>query len=145
MCGWLPFAGGLVEEARVAVGDEEEVGEEEDVFEREDDFFDSEGNGGEEGKDPISRARQWLRDELEFPGGDTSGDSSAFQEVPIFLGHGVEDDSVSLVLGRDAAACLRTLGVQTLCWREYEGLAHWYSGDMLADIVAFLGGLELSK
>ncbi len=148
MCGWLPFAGGLVEEAGAGVDDGREVGEEEeeenDLFEREDDFFDREEDGGEE-KDPVARARHWLRGELELPGGDARDDSSAFQEVPVFLGHGVEDDRVSVVLGRNAAACFGTLGVQTLCWKEYRDLAHWYSGDMLRDIVAFLRNLELSR
>ena len=116
---------------------------EDGLFERED-LFDREEKDGEE-KDLIAVALRWLRDELELPGGDAGDDSSAFQKVPIFLGHGVEDDRVSVIIGRNAADCLGTLGVQTLCWKEYQGLAHWYSGEMLWDVVAFLGNLRLSR
>ncbi|KAK4237905.1 alpha/beta-hydrolase [Achaetomium macrosporum] len=145
MCGWLPFAARLVEEAVAGggrgdakgKGDDDDVEEEDDLFETGED--ESAGEDGTE-QDPTVTAIRWLRDELELFGEDVHGRrmGSVFQQTPVFLGHGVEDDRVSAILGRNAAACLETLGVRTFHFNEYEGLAHWYSGEMLRDIVKFL-------
>ena len=68
----------------------------------------------------------------------------SFQRTPLFLGHGTDDEKVFLHLGREAASCLRILGMQVF-WTEYEGLAHWYSAAMLRDLVDFLQGLDLGS
>jgi pimeloyl-ACP methyl ester carboxylesterase len=123
----------------------EEQGEDADGVDDDDDLFDRGGEdegdaaGGEQSYGPAARALRWFRDELELPGdGDVKAAGSALLRTPIFLGHGVEDDRVSVDLGRDAAACLEHLGAQTVTWSEYEGLGHWYSGHMLQDMVRFL-------
>jgi predicted esterase len=59
------------------------------------------------------------------------------REIPLFLGHGVEDDRVYICLGREAASFLKLLGVNVVM-KEYGGLGHWYSGDMLNDLVGFV-------
>jgi predicted esterase len=53
------------------------------------------------------------------------------------MGHGVEDEKVGLALGREAAGFMRALGAE-VGWREYEGLGHWYSGELLADLAEFM-------
>ncbi|KAL2135757.1 hypothetical protein VTI74DRAFT_7127 [Chaetomium olivicolor] len=142
MCGWLPFAARLAEEAGGArAGNSEEM--EEGAVE-EDDIFDRGENGDWrkviKEEDPMARAMRWLRAELGLPECDArvSSPGTAFQQTPVFLGHGVEDDRVNVILGRNATACLETLGVGTICWKEYEGLSHWYSGEMLQDLVGFV-------
>ncbi|KAI9887466.1 MAG: hypothetical protein M1823_000724 [Watsoniomyces obsoletus] len=46
----------------------------------------------------------------------------SFQSIPIFLGHGTEDDIVPVSLGRRAIRCLRDLGVGEVEWKEYPEL-----------------------
>jgi predicted esterase len=149
MCGWLPFAERLVEEAGAGGGkagnDVDDTEERPEEADDDDDMFDTGGEheaeaaGGGEGYTPAGRALQWFRDELELPGPeDAKATESALSHTPLFLGHGVEDDRVSVDLGRSAAACLGSLGAQRVVWREYEGLAHWYSSQMLQDMVKFL-------
>jgi predicted esterase len=116
MCGWLPLRRGL-EGALKA----EQIGEE-DVFEADTDAI--------EELDPVVRTIAWLREELDMPKGQTT---MTFQHIPIFLGHGVEDQKVPVDIGREAAVCLKALGVPG-CWKEYERLVHWNSKDMLHDI-----------
>ena len=60
-----------------------------------------------------------------------------YQKIPLFLGHGVQDDRVSIILGKEASNCLKHLKMET-SWKEYEDLGHWYSADMLRDMVNFL-------
>ena len=60
-----------------------------------------------------------------------------FQRVPIFLGHGVEDEKVPTELGREAASFLQSMDA-SLEWHEYEGLGHWYSSEMLKDLTGSL-------
>ena len=126
LCGWLPYRRRLEEAA--GEGD----GEEEDWFERVE--GDGRDGGGEGEGEEMRRAVGWLREELEVKG---TGTGSSLSDIPLFLGHGVEDDSVDVELGREARDCMRTLGVKVE-WREYEGLGHWYSEEMLADMMKFV-------
>lgn len=84
-------------------------------------------------EDLPREATTYLFEELELVGKQPS---MAFQKVPVFLGHGVEDERVSVELGREAASCLRGMGVNAK-WAEYEGL-HWYSTEMIAEIARFI-------
>ena len=104
-----------------------------------DDPFERSGQGGE--SDPPTQAVEFLCEEV---GSSVLHPSMAFQRTPLFLGHGTEDNKVSLHLGREAASCLRSLGMQVF-WTKYEGLAHWYSPAMLRDLVDFLQGLDLGS
>lgn len=83
---------------------------------------------------PVEQAVDFLREELKFPNLKAS---LSFQRTPIFLGHGTEDEKVPLGLGREAASCLRSLS-GIVYFIEYEGLGHWYSGDMLRDLARFI-------
>jgi predicted esterase len=130
MCGYLPFRKGMhdfVEEA----GDEED---EDDMFERD---VDESGSGTK-----LEKAVEWLREELQIDedGVEVQG-PQPMQSIPVFLGHGADDDKVPSAIGRLAADFLRNVDVN-VTWKEYEGLGHWYSEDMLRDIVRFLEDLE---
>ena len=91
--------------------------------------------------DLPAEAVAWLSEELDFPTARSSSPSTfhPFQRIPIFLAHGTEDEKVNVELGRQARDFLAVLGAKVE-WREYEDLGHWYSGQMLGDLVDFLTG-----
>ena len=124
MCGWLPFRKQMEEISCPSKLEQATTG-------RDDLFETSEGDAIE---DLASQSASFLFEELEF---SKKEPSMSFQQIPLFLGHGVHDEKVSIELGRDAASCLKTMGMK-LQWSEYEGLAHWYSSEMLGDLVNFL-------
>ncbi|KAH7305291.1 Alpha/Beta hydrolase protein [Stachybotrys elegans] len=124
MCGWLPFRQRLEEEMEAS------------AVSQEDDFFDRD-EAEEPIFDPAERATRWLRGQIDLPAISSTTPLLAFKQVPLFFGHGVLDDRVSVILGRDASKLLSKVGLSVF-WNEYEELGHWYSRDMLRDIVAFL-------
>ncbi|KAK0507872.1 hypothetical protein JMJ35_009761 [Cladonia borealis] len=131
MCGWLPFRKQMEEIiARPQY----------DANDDEDDPFERSGQGGEE-SDPPTQAIEFLCEEVGVSGVQPS---MSFHRTPLFLGHGTEDEKVSLHLGVEAANCLRILGMQ-VSWTQYDGLAHWYSAAMLSDLLDFLQGLDLGS
>lgn len=79
----------------------------------------------------MTVAITWLTEELQL--GATSGPKS----IPVFLGHGVQDARVNIILGRTAGQCLSDLGADVTCV-EYEALGHWYSPNMLRDMADFV-------
>lgn len=129
LCGWLPFASTLADFCKTMkdMGEEEE-----DIFER-----DPEDNGGVDEIEPPAKAIRWLREELELLPPTKSEEQPKSASVPLFLGHGVDDDTVGVELGRSAVNVVRSLGYEAE-WHEYEGLGHWYSAKMLRDLVSFL-------
>lgn len=134
MCGWLPFAERLIE--KTDGGGDNDARDDDDGFDpftRDDD----DGLDGESASGPAATAVGCLKDELELIDDGSPGETLRFQDIPIFLGHGTEDDRVNVVLGRRANECLTTMGGD-VSWNEYEGLGHWYSGPMLRDLVDFI-------
>jgi predicted esterase len=121
MCGWLPYRSRLEEIVSGREGEDDG-----------DDIFES--TSGRPVEDLGVEAVEWLRSEL-----GTQGETARlrFREIPLFLGHGIEDDRVSVCLGREAASLLKLLGVDVVM-KEYAGLGHWYSGNMLTDLVEFV-------
>lgn len=146
MCGWLPYAARLAEQSGTGAGaraggpsttDEEtqldDDGDSDDGF----DPFERSGETADE-INPASRAVSWLREEIEVHRQESNASRSIrVPDIPLFLGHGTEDNKVNILLGREASRFLSSIGVR-VCWREYQGLEHWYSGDMLRDIVEFI-------
>ena len=126
MCGWLPLRHHMAD-----------IADPQPPSEGDDNPFAREEHTDEE-VDLPAEAIAWLREELEFP---TARSSSPlpFQQTPIFLAHGARDEKVNIDLGRQARDCLGALGAKVE-WREYEDLGHWYSGQMLGDLVEFLTG-----
>lgn len=100
----------------------------------EDDLFEREHSAESQNQVAFDKAVEWLREELDIP---PRSKSDMLKNTPVFLGHCVEDDRVDIRLGQKAASCLKQIGVN-VCWKEYRGLAHWYSGDMFKDLVDFL-------
>lgn len=102
-----------------------------DPFERggeEEEVVDVKGKGG-------AGAVEVLREMLELE--SVPEGLSVVEGTPVFLGHGDEDDSVPFRLGSMSAECLGKMGMDVE-WREYRGLGHWYSEEMLGDMVGFL-------
>lgn len=136
MCGWLPFAERLMKEIQ---GGEDEKHDNEalgfDPF-AVDACNDDETGDGAKGS-PAQRAVTWLREQLDLPALQLPSELLPVQRIPIFLGHGEQDEKVSIVLGRRASECLSELGA-SVCLKEYGDLGHWYSSDMLNDLLPFL-------
>lgn len=134
MCGWLPFANHLIEisgldEKVNSATDELEF----DPFERDvDDIVED---------DPTAQAIYLLTEELgielKVAQGQLVERSQKLKQVPLFFGHGVEDDRVAVALGRTAHGCMSRLGFKAR-WEEYHGLGHWYSPEMLGDLADFI-------
>ena len=138
MCGWLPFQTRLEEQLSG-----EQASDAEDGNPGEDSFDPFEREETDEAiLDPPHRAIRWLREEIGCPQSSESPLLS-YQGTPIFLGHGVLDDRVSVILGRNASGTLDKLG-SGVSWKEYEGLGHWYSEDMLGDMAIFLNHIITS-
>ncbi|KAK4695261.1 phospholipase/carboxylesterase, partial [Lecanoromycetidae sp. Uapishka_2] len=125
MCGWLPFRKQMEEIARSESKENHAEPDDDDPFDR---------SGDSEQMETPAQAAVYLYEELGVP---IDRPSMSFQETPLFLGHGTEDQKVPLHLGQEAASCLISMGLNVI-WKEYDGLAHWYSPAMLCDLVDFL-------
>ncbi|KAL9635239.1 MAG: hypothetical protein Q9204_002691 [Flavoplaca sp. TL-2023a] len=124
MCGWLPFCKQMEDILGASEsGAENASGDADDLFET--------GDEADGDDDAPTQAVAFLREELAM---SVEGRSMVVRQIPLFLGHGTEDEKVPIELGRGAASCLERLGVR-VNWREYDGLGHWYSSAMLDDIV----------
>ncbi|KAL8796488.1 MAG: hypothetical protein Q9195_001162 [Heterodermia aff. obscurata] len=121
MCGWLPYRGHM-----------QEIAETTDKVIEDDPFAQCEIDEAQ--LSPVDQAIRYLRQELDL---SEMGDCHPFQRIPIFLGHGVDDEKVPVGLGGEAAKCLRSLQGRVE-FKTYEGLGHWYSEAMLRDISAFV-------
>ncbi|KAH8756345.1 Alpha/Beta hydrolase protein, partial [Diaporthe sp. PMI_573] len=136
MCGWLPFTKSLMTEVR---GEEEEHNDVDELgfnpFTV--DACDTDNLDHKTADTPAQKAIGWLREQLDLPALKVSSDTLPVQKIPIFLAHGAQDEKVSIQLGRRAAECLENLGAG-VCWKEYEELGHWYSPEMLKDLLHFL-------
>ncbi|KAK0619343.1 hypothetical protein B0T14DRAFT_519102 [Immersiella caudata] len=134
MCGWLPF----MRELERAVVDEEDGGE--DVFERDGNDEDEQGET-DVGAVAVSVLREMLDMEVDEKRREFR---PAVLSTPVFLGHGSADEKVSIQLGKASAETLMSLCVDVQ-WHTYEGLGHWFSSEMFADMAHFLdekAGLE---
>lgn len=126
MSGWLPFAEVL--DPRAGGGRNGE-GEEEDPF----------GAGGDEDvslDNPQLQAANTARDIASLPP-LSAEDVTLFPRTPIFLGHGRNDEKVSVNLGKQARDVFKALDCQVR-WKEYDE-GHWYKiPEEIDDIVDFL-------
>ena len=123
MCGWLPFRKQMEDILIANMGNSDDGGE---------DVFETDGGAVEYNTDTASHAISFLREEL---GMESGGKELVFRKIPLFLGHGVEDQKVPVGFGREAVSYLKHLDVNVEC-HEYDGLGHWYSGAMLSDLVS---------
>ena len=131
MCGWLP----LRKRMEYAVQFSDAPDDEENPFsESGRETSDETTPVDASPKSNVDKAIQYLHEELQLP---SERQSSKVLEIPVFLGHGTEDEKVPVTLGKDASSMLCVLGFDVE-YREYNNLAHWYSGTMLRDIVWFV-------
>lgn len=153
MCGWLPFKGVLETAAGIGgngLGGDGSLDDVQNVDPFESSPVETPENGLDlferpypmhiEGNaDPCAKAIFGLREEIELQGAPSLHGHSSITTTPVFLGHGVDDEKVPAQLGQESAECLEALGIP-IYWHEYQGLGHWYSEAMLADLVHFLQG-----
>lgn len=126
MCGYLPFSQNMADLIKEEQDDEDNP------------FADTKSDGDESEKQTMfQKAIQWLHEELEMDGESKRTGSAAIQSVPVFMGHGTADTTIPCAQAKQAADFLRAVDVDVE-WKEYQGLGHWYRGDMLQDIVVFL-------
>lgn len=132
MCGWLPYRKTMQEFA--SSGTQTNGGDDLDgsLFE--------ETASATERSSPIEQAIAFLREEIECP---SMGERFSLRSTPVFLGHGIQDDKVSVTLAREARDCLVALSIgdgqaPSVILKEYDGLRHWYSGLMLKDFKEFV-------
>ncbi|KAL1865011.1 hypothetical protein Daus18300_007358 [Diaporthe australafricana] len=142
MSGWLPFAETL---DPTVVDRDDGHDEDNDIFGPDSDNEDETENRGSEQE--LDRRYVPLL-ELQRTAANTARDIaslpslSAAQEVvfpstPIFLGHGRNDEKVSVDLGEQARHVLESLGCKVR-WRDYDE-GHWYKvPEEIDDIVDFL-------
>ncbi|KAH0491721.1 hypothetical protein TgHK011_003134 [Trichoderma gracile] len=64
-------------------------------------------------------------------------EENANEETPIFLGHGMEDRTVTLALAKKSREALAGMGF-TISWDVYPGLGHATCEDELDDVEAFI-------
>ena len=123
MCGWLPFRKPM---ALVTLDSKDADGE----------IVSDRGPVDVQKTDSSRRPNsiKWLRSEMKMAQSRTTPCTG-----PVFLGHGTVDANVPFVEGKEAGLFLRKLGY-VVSWREYDGLGHWYSGQMLKDIIEFVRG-----
>jgi predicted esterase len=90
----------------------------------------------------LERAILWLQDELQIEVEEKEKtEQPAMKEIPVFMGHGISDEKVPLEFNRLASDFLASLDVK-VARKEYQGLGHWYSEDMLRDVIEFLKHLD---
>ncbi|KAF4306977.1 hypothetical protein GTA08_BOTSDO05949 [Botryosphaeria dothidea] len=146
MSGWLPFAETLDPRGRggPGCGDGEEEGGGEDGV-----VFGSDGDEGEDGEGGGAVERSVCLGELQVRAANaardiaslpslSSGEVPLFPRTPIFLGHGRNDEKVSVRLGQQARDVLLSLGCQVR-WEDYDE-GHWYKvPEEIDDLANFLG------
>lgn len=136
MCGWLPFAERLIEETRDKEDEQSDNGAMGfDPF-AVDTCHEGESSDGAD-RTSAQRAVAWLREQLDLPVLQLPPELLPVQRIPIFLGHGGQDEKVNIELGRRTIECLNKFGAR-VCWKEYDDLGHWYSDGMLNDFLHFL-------
>ncbi|KAK8176205.1 Alpha/Beta hydrolase protein [Phyllosticta citribraziliensis] len=161
MSGWLPFAESL--DPRDKDKKKEDEGEssgreDDDIFgsdgghnDHGDDVFGSDGEHGENDDDENEkdcgetdslelrqlRAVNMARDIASLPPLSGTDEALAFARTPTFLGHGRNDEKVSMKLGSQAKDVLEALGCRVQ-WKDYDE-GHWYKvPDEIDDIMDFL-------
>lgn len=131
MSGWLPFAK-YVEQLL-----ESPFGHSDDEAENDGDPFATADAEPSPSPSSTTEVCNFIRDNMDLPPISRSHPPT-FLNTPVFLGHGMDDNKVKIAKGRQVAQVLRRLGMQDVCWREYDE-GHWYKvPEELDDIADFL-------
>jgi predicted esterase len=132
MCGFMPITAPLLD---IMEGDDGTDGS--DVFEFEAANVGSPSGSALDGNEAaMQQVINSLWEETELPGAAPRSPFS-FQSTPLFLGHGLQDTEVHHSHAREAVRLLEHMGM-AVEFHAYEGLGHWYSAEMLSDVVMFL-------
>ncbi|OHW90688.1 acyl-protein thioesterase [Colletotrichum incanum] len=112
------------------------VDSDDDVFESSNDESPCGWEEAEPEANPLKRALRIIREEVDLPT-QQSESVPPFQKTPVFLGHGSKDDKVLLRHAQQACRVLQLMGCNVEL-RTYYKLGHWYSEEMLQDMLEFL-------
>ncbi|KAK2612989.1 hypothetical protein QQS21_000918 [Conoideocrella luteorostrata] len=123
LCGYMPICSHL----QSIVDEDGRRGGDDDIFERDE---------GLALKTPLQRVVDELREEAELAPVANPSDLRRLS-TPVFLGHGRLDPQVDVQQAVHASELLDRLGVSVES-HIYEGLGHWYSGEMLRHVEQFL-------
>ncbi|KAK2031463.1 alpha/beta-hydrolase [Colletotrichum zoysiae] len=144
MCGMLPMANTIesVLSERIHVMDDKH--QEAASVDSDDDVFESSNHESSFGREerepktsPIEQVLIIIREEIDLAP-HSSKVEPTFQKTPVFLGHGSKDDKVLPRHSQQACRILQLMGCN-VNFRIYSDLGHWYSEDMLKDIVEAFG------
>ncbi|KAK2012284.1 alpha/beta-hydrolase [Colletotrichum eremochloae] len=145
MCGMLPMANAIesvLRERSHVMNDEYQerapVDSDDDVFESLNHQSPFSRKEDEPETNPLEQALMIIREEIDLPS-HPSKSVLPFQKTPVLLGHGSEDDRVLPQHSQQACRILRLMGCNVNL-RIYSELGHWYSEDMLQDMVEAFGG-----
>ncbi|KAI5459251.1 Alpha/Beta hydrolase protein [Mariannaea sp. PMI_226] len=128
MCGFMPLASHLLS----ILENPKDTSDQDDMV-----IFEIDSDDEQEMKSPLQQVVDDLREEAELEPVQPSETRLSFLSTPVFMGHGTEDDNVEYQYGEQAYDVLEKMGV-LVNFHSYEGLGHWYSPEMLGDIVEFL-------
>ena len=132
LCGWLPYAHEMKRRAEGA-----EAGKHDQIA----------TDDGREAQS-CNEVYSWLCTLLEGPHGtemaelEQAASARTFQGHSngllrsLFLAHGKDDNVVPIERFDDASSTMAALGCEVIS-KTYDGLGHWYSDQMLADLVAW--------
>lgn len=151
MCGWLPYTSqmrgqlvvedGVEAKSSVAVksSDDEAGFDLFDPFERSSSpDFDVGLTGEIAAGCSVGAALEWLRDEIEVPERQLASSDMSRRTTPAILCHGKDDQKVDIAKGSEAAEFLPALGTAPVQFKEYAGVGHGFSAEMLFDIASFI-------
>ncbi|WDK22273.1 acyl-protein thioesterase [Colletotrichum graminicola] len=145
MCGMLPMADtieSVLRERPHTMNDEYQdaapVGSDDDVFESSNHESPFSRKRDDPETNPLEQALIIIREEIDLPS-HSSTSEPPFQKTPVFLGHGSKDDKVLPQHSQQACRILRLMGCHVNL-RIYSELTHWYSEDMLQDMIEAFGG-----
>ncbi|KAF4988952.1 hypothetical protein FDECE_14866 [Fusarium decemcellulare] len=130
MSGFMPLTESLMDILQDKGEDDDNMSEKtsgDDLFER---------DLEQDERTPLQKAICELRQEAELDPMPLAT-SFPFLKTPVFMGHGERDYDVELCHGQQAAELLVRMGALAQ-FNTYPDLAHWYSPEMLRDIVKFL-------
>lgn len=148
MCGWLPYTSQM--RGQLMVGEGDDVRSSASSKDQEDeagfDPFDRSGSpdcvvespGGIDAGGSVTAALEWLRDEIEVPSRRSAAVDMPRSNTPAIMCHGREDEKVGIAMGKEAVDLLPALGMGPVRFREYAGVGHEFSAEMLFDIAKFI-------
>ena len=95
------------------------------------------------GAEKLLFAEQYLR---ELLGLDVADDEQRleYKRMPVFLGHGANDEKMKVHWGREMGALFEQMGFDVR-FKAYGALEHWWNVEEIEDLVGFLRHLGAEK